>query len=131
MKIKCIWNGQDQLGEGPLWHPIEKVLYWVDIVKPAIHRLDPKTNQHQSWPMPSEIGCIAWCDKNKLIGAFRHGFGLIDLPSGQVTLINEPIKNRTDVMFNDGKCDRKGRFWAGTKDVQEELPLGSLYCLDN
>lgn len=31
------------------------------------------------------------------------------------------------VQFNDGKCDRYGRFWVGTMDRAEREPLGSLY----
>ncbi len=32
--------------------------------------------------------------------------------------------------FNDGKVDRRGRFLAGTMDMSEEGPIGSLYRLD-
>lgn len=130
MNIECIYDQPALLGEGPLWHPQEHVLYWVDIVKPALHRLDPKTKQHQSWFMPSEIGCIGLRAKGGLIAALRTGFAIIELPSGETRLVNEPIHNKSKTMFNDGKGDRQGRFWAGTKDVAEQAPLGSIYRLD-
>ncbi len=32
--------------------------------------------------------------------------------------------------MNDGKCDRKGRFWCGSRDPTDDNPGGSLYRLD-
>ncbi len=32
--------------------------------------------------------------------------------------------------FNDGKCDRQGRFWAGTMNDVTRDPEGTLYRLD-
>ncbi len=32
--------------------------------------------------------------------------------------------------MNDGKCDRSGRFWAGTTAVDEQGSTGALYRLD-
>jgi len=131
MQVKCIFQQQRNiLGEGPLWHPREQALYWVDIPKYELHRLEPRSGVHRVWQFHSEIGCIGLHNNGGLIAAFRTGFAHIELPSGKITLINEPIKNQNDVMFNDGKCDRHGRFWAGTKDVKEEQPLGSIYRLD-
>lgn len=131
MQINCIFQQQRNiLGEGPLWHPQEQALYWVDIPKYELHRLDPHSSVHRSWQLHTEIGCIGLHSKGGLIAALRTGFAHIELPSGKVTMLNEPIKDRNDVMFNDGKCDRQGRFWAGTKNVKEAQPLGSIYRLD-
>ena len=46
------------LGEGPLWHPIEKCLYWVDIVAATLYRLN-NDETLDKFSMPSEIGSIA------------------------------------------------------------------------
>lgn len=51
-----IWRGPAQLGEGPLWHPKEQVLYWLDCIAPELHRLDTATGQHKKWTMPALIG---------------------------------------------------------------------------
>ena len=35
------------LGEGPMWHPAENALYWVDCSGKMIHRLDPDAGRAQ------------------------------------------------------------------------------------
>ena len=129
-KIECIYNVPALLGESPLWDPEEQMLYWVDIEKPALHRFNPQTQQHQMWSMPTEIGCIGLHHAGGLIAAMRHGFARIALPSGEVTMMNTILSDADGVMFNDGKCDRAGRFWAGTKDLLEQSDIGALYRFD-
>jgi sugar lactone lactonase YvrE len=130
VKIRCIYNDPCILGECPLWHPSEQALYWIDILKPALHRLDPNTHQHQMWPMPTNICCIGLHAAGGLIAGMRTYFAHIELPSGQVTKIADVVAPNQPLMFNDGKCDRQGRYWAGTKDLAEKNPLATLYRLD-
>ncbi len=128
--IECIYNKPALLGESPLWDPEEQVLYWVDIEKPALHCFDPQTKKHRVWSMPTEIGCIALRAAGGLVAAMRYGYANIALPSGEITMINTVLTDADGVMFNDGKCDRAGRFWAGTKDLSEQADIGALYRLD-
>lgn len=118
------------LGEGPLWHPVENCLYWVDIVAATLNRLDPAVKNIKKFKMPSQIGSIGWRAKGGLIAALSDRFVSIDTETGMTQTIALPLQQEHNVMFNDGKCDRQGRFWAGTKDIIEENPIGSLYCLD-
>lgn len=117
------------LGEGPLWHPIEKCLYWVDIVAATLYRLN-KDSSIDKFSMPNEIGCIASSAKGGLIAALSDRFVTIDTKTGTTQNIAFPLQGEKNIMFNDGKCDRQGRFWAGTKDRTEKNPIGALYCLN-
>jgi sugar lactone lactonase YvrE len=131
MKIKVACNQVMKLGEGPLWHPQEQCLYWVDIVSARLYRLDPEKDEVTQFKMPSEIGCVAWRAQGGLVAALRDRFVFINTSSGQITNIAAPLTAQDgDVMFNDGKCDRQGRFWAGTKDQEETASIASIYCLD-
>lgn len=118
------------LGEGPLWHPIENCLYWVDIVTATLNCFDPTTKDIKQFKLPSQIGSIGWRAKGGLIAALSDRFVSIDTKTGTTQTIAAPLQQEHNVMFNDGKCDRQGRFWAGTKDIAEKNPIGSLYCLD-
>jgi sugar lactone lactonase YvrE len=129
MKINVACQQIMVLGESPLWHPVEKCLYWVDIVAATLYRLN-SDNSIDKFTMPSEIGSIAWCAKGGLIAALKDRFVTIDSITGTTQNIALPLQGIKTVMFNDGKCDRQGRFWAGTKDIAEREPIGALYCLD-
>lgn len=119
------------MGEGPVWDEQEQVLYWVDIKAPAIHRLNPRTDKRESWPMPEPIGCISLRRQGGLIAALQTGFFTVDLASGAVEKIGDPEPNHPGNRFNDGKCDTSGRFWAGTMDDSEKEATGSFYRLDS
>lgn len=130
MKLDVICQEIMLLGEGPLWHPLEKCLYWVDIIAATLYCLNINDGNIQKFTMPSEIGSIAWRSKGGLIAALNDRFVSIDTTTGTTQTIALPLQGINGVMFNDGKCDRQGRFWAGTKDIKEQSPIGSLYCLD-
>lgn len=121
----------NRLGESPAWHPVEHALYWVDIERPSVERLEPDGSVRR-WPMPEMIGSIAFRKGGGLVAAMRSGFHFLDLESGTVDPIVDPEPDRPDHRFNDGKCDRRGRFWSGTLDLalRRDAREGTLYRLD-
>jgi len=56
--VACSANTRDLLGEVPRWHQIEQALYWIDALKPAIHRLDPAAGRVESWTPPEKLGSL-------------------------------------------------------------------------
>ena len=130
MALRPVLEARALLGEGPLWCPIEQALYWIDSVAPAIHRWAPESGATRSWAMPSMIGSMALRAGGGAVVALETGFAFVDLDSGNVTPLIDPEAERPETRFNDGKCDRRGRFWAGTMDRAMAAPLGSLYRLD-
>jgi len=131
-KVRCIQESNALLGEGPIWHSAEGVLYWVDIQRPAVFRFDPARGQTGHWPMPRQVGCVAPTrSPERMVFADSNGFGFLDLTTGQVTRITDPEAHLPGNRFNDGKVDRAGRLWAGTMDSGCAGPSGSLYRLDS
>jgi sugar lactone lactonase YvrE len=66
-----------------------------------------------------------------LLLSLKKDFALYDVASGQLTNFGDPEKDKPDNRFNDAKCDRQGRFWAGTMDnVIWDAPSGALYRID-
>jgi sugar lactone lactonase YvrE len=126
------WKGPDLLGEGPLWHHGEKVLYWLDIVGRRLHRLDPSSGKHKDWTLPALAGSIAPREKGGLVAAIGIGIGFITFDSEDqvhVEMQKEVIAG-LKVRLNDGKCDRFGRFWFGSIASDFLNPDGVLYRLD-
>ena len=130
LDVKCVALNPDRLGESPLWDYRENRLLWIDCLQKKIHALYPQTGQKKSWTMPDLIGSIALRAKGGLIAALAGGFHFVDLESGEATLITDPEPGTTDTRLNDGKCDRQGRFWCGSMNLNFGDCTASLYRLD-
>lgn len=131
VEIRVALDAKAQLGEGPVWCPRERVLYWVDSMEPAMKRFDPATGGTKSWSVPDLIGSFALREKGGAILALRKGFYALDFATGAVRAIAEPEAG-SENRFNDGKCDRRGRFFAGSMHFASlpRQPKGSLYRFD-
>lgn len=126
---RCVWGARAVLGEGPVWHPGERRLYFVDIKGKAVHRCDPASGARESFALPAEPGCLAPRVRGGLVVALRSGLAFFDPGCGSVERIAAPEAHIPGNRFNDGKCDRRGRFFVTTMDDAETEPTGSLYCL--
>lgn len=129
VRIEVVREGPDILGECPCWHPREQALYWIDAFAPAVRRLGAD-GQVTSWTMPAVIGSFGFRESGGIVAALQDGFALVDLDGGNVRTLVDPEPERPANILNDGKCDRAGRFWCGSRDGDLSAPTGSLYRLD-
>lgn len=127
-EIEIIRQEKSLVGECPTWHPEEQALYWVDTRLPAIQRRD-RNGQVKVWKMPEPIGSFVFCKDGGLVAAMRNGFCKVDLDSGKVEPVIDPEPHLPENRLNDGKCDRRGRYWCGSRDANQVEPTGSLYRL--
>lgn len=112
-QVEHILSAQAELGEGPLWHPDEQVLYFLDITQGRLHRFDPAGGLHTVTDLGVVVGSMGVRAAGGWVMATRAGLALRDA-DGQETLIGDPDASENDeVRFNDGKTDPTGRFWAG------------------
>lgn len=125
MNPELLYDAKATLGEGPIWDARTQTLYWLDILNKRIY-----ANGDLLAELDEFIGCIAPRKNGGLILTKRFSFASLELDSVRDTLMQpltaEPANNR----FNDGKCDPRGRFLAGTMDMNENDPTGSLYSFD-
>lgn len=119
---------QCRLGEGPIWHPIEQVLYWVDILEGRLHRFDPHSGDHQVFDVGVIVGSMGLRAGGGFVMATGRGFAFWNPETAQMEFIGDPDPSEgTDARFNDGKTDPQGRFWAGKMSGK---PENSLFRLD-
>ena len=128
--IRCVLSARALLGEGPLWDMEDRRLYWVDIKGRAVHRFDPATGRDRHWPTPEPVGSLARRAAGGLVVALASGFHVLDLDTGAFRPLVKPEPDRPENRLNDGKPDRRGRFWAGSMHDPETAPTGALYRLD-
>ena len=128
-QVDCAVRGADLLGECPLWDGRE--LWWVDILAPALKRFDPASGAQRALALPEPIGSFALRRAGGILAAMKSGLFLLDPEDGTLEVVAQPESGLPSNRFNDGRCDRDGRFWAGTmKDEGPREPAGSLYRLD-
>ena len=122
------------VGESPAWNAAEGAWYWVDIPARRIWRLDA-AGQLRDWTTPEMVACIAFKRGGGLIAGMESGIFSLALGEEQAavaTLLAAPPQLEAGMRFNDGRCDRQGRFWSGTMfmDMAAAKPLGHLYRYD-
>ncbi|WFR61869.1 SMP-30/gluconolactonase/LRE family protein [Paenibacillus amylolyticus] len=118
------------LGEGPSWDAENNRLLWVDIESFKVHVYDPATGQDQAYDVGEHVGAVVPYRGDEVVVALRSGFHTYHLLTGELHAIEDPEQDKDTNRFNDGKCDAKGRFWAGTMSMNNESQAGSLYCLE-
>ncbi|PSJ64312.1 SMP-30/gluconolactonase/LRE family protein [Kumtagia ephedrae] len=131
MKIEVVVDVKTTLGEGPLWDVEQQRLYWIDAAGMRVFRATHDGREIRAWDVPSRVGSIAIRKDGKgAICSLAKGFHALDFGTGECPLVAEIETARPTNWINDGKVDRRGRFFAGTMDSQETGPYGALYRLD-
>lgn len=130
-EVRCVHDAKAMVGEGPAWSVAEQALYWSDITGFMFHRYDFTSGETKSWRVPEEIGSFALCEGGGFIAALRRGFAWIDPAARKVKHLAGPRIARDDFRFNDGRCDRSGRYFlAGTMNIPGGDEKGVLYRID-
>jgi len=124
-----LFNVQNILGEGPLWHPLQHRLYWVDIINGDLYQSDESLTAFTKTHFDCQIGAFGFRKAGGFILATSRGFATWDKDQSEPIFFWNPLPtNRSYVRLNDGKVDPAGRFWAGSMDTQNAL--GALYRID-
>ena len=130
---KCV------LGEGPVWDAGSATLYWLDIALQRLHAYRPVTARTCTARVPAATGAAAKCATGALLLATRRGIGPFDPGTARFKRVPATATQWPRNRYNDGKCDRAGRFWTGTLRLagpasRERLfrfdPRGGLACMD-
>ena len=122
------------VGESPVWDARDSAWYWVDIVGRRVWRLDA-SGALRHWTTSEMVACLAPRQSGGLIAGMESGIFSLELDeSGQAvgTLLASPTSLGVGKRFNDGRCDRQGRFWSGTMvmDMAAARAEGQLYRYD-
>lgn len=113
------------LGEGPLWHPLRKQLFWFDILGQRM--LSVEQGQPRQWRFPEIVSAAGWVDRNMLLIAGERDLFLFDIETEEVqTLVDLESDNRV-TRSNDGRADPLGGFWIGTMGKKAEPGAGAIY----
>lgn len=117
MQAELIVDARNAVGESPVWVPEENALYWVDIPAGGLQRWSADTGHVDAWKAAEMLACITRHPDGGWVAGMESGFFHLhahndgSLDSEPLAFVDHP---RPDMRLNDGRCDRQGRFWAGS-----------------
>jgi len=133
-EMELVLDARAKLGEEPIFVGEDNALFWIDGYAPSINRLDTLTGENCVWPLPEIIGSYAlYEDRSGAVLALASGLYDFSFATARMRLRHAAPYDRSILRFNDGRCDRAGRFWVGTLRLDEtKTPKGvaSVYRLD-
>jgi len=114
-----------ELGEGPLWHPGRKQLFWFDILgKRLLTRTDDGA---RDWQFSELVSAAGWVDDENLLIASETALFRFDLDSGARSEVCALEADQPNTRSNDGRADPQGGFWIGTMGKTAEPGAGAIY----
>lgn len=136
MQAELIVDARNAVGESPVWVPEENALYWVDIPAAILHRWRADSGQVETWTAPEMLACIARHRDGSWVAGMESGFFTLrthsdgSLDSQRLATVEHA---RPGMRLNDGRCDRQGRFWAGSMvlNMGANAANGTLYRYDS
>ena len=109
---KCV------IGEGPLWHPGEKCVYWTDIPMGRMFRYNPATGAHEQFYDGEVVGGFTIQEDGSLLLFMAKG-AIAIWRDGRLEYVYEEIPNERETRFNDVIADPAGRVFCGTMSTAD------------
>ncbi|WRH62676.1 MAG: SMP-30/gluconolactonase/LRE family protein [Fuscovulum sp.] len=101
-----------ELGEGALWHPLRRQLFWFDILGKRLHSIEDGVPR--SWSFVEMVSAAGWVSRDVLLIAGERDLFLFDLETEEIETLAELEADDPGTRSNDGRADRQGGFWIGT-----------------
>jgi sugar lactone lactonase YvrE len=117
-----------RLGEGPIWDDRTRSLYFVDALNQRIHQYFPDRGTSRPFEIGDLVSSLAFTRGDALLITLKKGLAMLDTGSGSITPLLELEVDKPANKLNDGKCDKRGRFWIGS--FSREQGEAALYRFD-
>jgi sugar lactone lactonase YvrE len=111
----CVAPTGDVCGEGAIWHAAHYAVYWTDINRFLIHRLNLGDSAVRTWLFDEPVTSLALTDREDV---------LVVVLGSRVILWEPATDARHDPFFlldgwpavrlNDARCDPRGSLWIGS-----------------
>ncbi|KUI55647.1 hypothetical protein VP1G_03012 [Cytospora mali] len=125
------------LGESPLYRASDDTFFFVDIKNKLLHRvpLESGWEGKKTYVFDEPITRLHVVSGRPDVLAVQtlRGLALLSLDTGALkdiaSISHDDPGLDEQVRMNDGAVDAKGRWWAGSMALDEETPIGRLWCL--
>jgi sugar lactone lactonase YvrE len=119
-----------------LWCAQTSTLWWVDVKAPALQSYDPRSGAHRRYDLPGRTaGSWGFRKSGGMVLAMQDGLYSYSPQSDKQTEVCKLLvaieAGKEMHRLNDGRCDRRGRFWVGSMhETYRDEPRGSFYRID-
>ena len=114
------------LGEGPLWHPKRKQLFWFDILGRQLMS-QAESGDPLAWSFDEHVSAAGWVSEDELMIASETSLSVFNLATSARTPVCDLEADNPVTRSNDGRADPWGGFWIGTMGKQAEADAGAIY----
>jgi len=129
-RAELVLDARATLGEGPVWDPDRRLLWWADILGGVVHGFDPATGSDRAIEIGEAVGAIALRASGGLIVAAAGRIAALDPETGTIEDLATFEPETPARRMNDAKCDPTGALWVGRMALDGAPGLGSLLRLD-
>lgn len=113
------------LGEGPMWHPARRQIFWFDI---AAHRLHSQQGgKTLTWQFDEYVSAAGWVDDTRVVIASETALSVFDLTTGAREILCPVEADNPQTRSNDCRADPQGGFWFGTMGKQMQPKAGAIW----
>lgn len=135
LTASCVYKPECVLGEGCIWSSAEQSLYFTDIERGLVHRLEfdatGAPRRDTIYAQQGRTGCLVFHREGGFVAAVTHRPVWNRANGKRETLLCQDLPGL--LRYNDGKCDRYGNLWVGAMAIDQSRPgaqgCGSLYCI--
>jgi sugar lactone lactonase YvrE len=116
----------------PLWCERTSALWWVDVKAPALQSYEPGSGAHHRYELPGRTaGSWGFRKRGGMVMAMQDGLYSFEPHTRACERLVAVEAGKDGHRLNDGRCDRRGRFWVGSMhETYREEPRGSFYRID-
>lgn len=128
-KAELFIDSRCELGEGPLWHPMLKRLFWFDIVNQTLLSATADGHMVDRITFKDVVSAAGVIDEDHLLVAQAGALLHYEISSDTSRVVVPFEEDLTGNRPNDGRVNPAGGFWIGTMSRtggHDQLP-GALY----
>src|SRR3954470_982502 len=116
-------------GEGPVWDAAVGRLHWVDMLAGDLLSLDAGGGVQRRRLAAEVLAVVRPRAGGGLVLGVERGFALLD-DGAEAPQVLPPLWEDRGLRMNEGACDPRGRFYAGSTAYDQGAGRGALYRLD-
>lgn len=130
MKADLLVDCRNALGEGVQWNADHQRVWWTDINGYALWSCDADGGAVEKIATQERLGSFAFDPDNNILAAFETGLFRWSLEADRLERLTTFEPDAPHTRYNDGRCDRQGRFVVGGINEDGLTPTTALHRYD-